>query len=243
MSRLLIVYEDCDVETRGSITEAAERVRDVKFDCVIMDVELPEMKGYDAVPILKTIDPELEIIMTAAENTMELEIEVRKQDVFYYHLKSFDLAELKEAVRNVFKKTGKLKEVKNMDKPAKVLIVDDDPDFVEATRTILKTKGYGVAAAFNKTEALLMIETIKPDLVLLDIMMERCSDGFTICYKLKHDPALRQIPILAISAITERTGFKFSPKTDGEYFQADDYVEKPVKPADLLERVEKLLNM
>ena len=73
--------------------------------------------------------------------------------------------------------------------------------------------------------------------------MEKCSDGFTICYKLKHDPALRQIPILAISAITERTGFKFSPKTDGEYFQADDYVEKPIKPADLLERVEKLLNV
>ena len=237
----LFIDEGYDVETCGDITKAVEKIKDIKVDCVIMDVDLPEMKGYEAVSILKTIDPKVQIIMTAVENTMELEAKVRKQDIFYYYIKSFDQGELKEAVRDVFKKLGKTKEIREMDKPPKVLLIDDDLDFVKATRTILENKGYKIEAAYNKEEAMEKIEKVKPDLILMDIMMERMDDGFTICYKLKHDPDLKNIPVLAISAITQRTGFKISPKTDGEYFEADDYMEKPVKPADLLKRVEMLL--
>lgn len=101
------IDEDYDVEVSGSIKDAAERINDVKFDCVIMDVELPEMEGFKAVSILKAIDPKVQIIMTATENTAELEAKVRKQNIFYYYIKSFDREELKEAVRNVFKKLGK----------------------------------------------------------------------------------------------------------------------------------------
>ena len=112
----LFTDEGYDVETSGCISEAAEMINNVKFDCVIMDVDLTEMKGYKAIPILKAIDPKIQIIMIATENTVELELEVRKQDVFYYYIKSFDREELKEAVRDVFKKLGKVKEVKKMDK-------------------------------------------------------------------------------------------------------------------------------
>ena len=237
----LFIKEGYDVEISGGLTEAAERVNDVKFDCIIMDVDLPEMKGYKAVPILKAIDPKVQIIMTAVENTVELEAEVRKQDIFYYYIKSFDQEELKEAVRDVFKKLGKVKDVKEMNKPQKVLVIDDDPGFVTATMPILESRGYKVEAAYDRGEAMEKIERLKPDLILLDIMMEKLTDGFDICYKLKHDPEMKKIPVLAVSAITEKTGFKFSPATDGEYFEADDYIEKPVKPADLLKRVEKLL--
>jgi len=237
----LFADEGYDVETSSGITEAVGRIQNARFDCVIMDVLLPEVKGYEAVQILKTIDPKAQVIMTAAENTRELEAKVREQDIFYYYIKSFDREELKLAVSDVFKKLGKVKEVRKMDQPAKILIVDDDPDFVEATRTILESKAYEVEPAHNKNEAMEKISQLKPDLILLDIMMERLVDGFTICYKLKHDPELKHIPVLAISAITERTGFKFSPITDGEYFEAEDYVEKPIKADDLLQRVEKLL--
>ncbi|MDH5203980.1 MAG: response regulator [Nitrospirota bacterium] len=230
-----------DVETSGGITKAAERIKDVKFDCIIMDVDLPEMKGYEAVSILKAIDPKAQIIMTAVENTLELEEKVRKQDIFYYYIKSFDWEELKEAVRDVFKKMGKANEVRKMNKPPNILVVDDDPNFVVVMKSVLESKGYNVEAAYDSKEAMEKIERLKPDLILLDIMMEKLTDGFNICYKLKHDPEMKNIPVLAVSAITERTGFKFSPATDGEYFEADDYVEKPVKPTDLLERVEKLL--
>ena len=237
------IKEGYDVETSGGVTKAVERVKDVKFDCVIVDVNLPEMKGYQAAPILKAIDPKVEIVMTAAENTAELEAKVRKQDIFYYYIKSFDPNELQEAVRDVFKKLGKVKEVKEMDKPRNVLVIDDDASFVTAITPVLQSKGYKVEAAHNKKEAMEKIDGLKPDLILLDIMMEKLTDGFDICYKLKHDPEMKKIPVLAVSAVTKETGFRFSPATDGEYFEADDFVEKPVKPADLLERIEKLLRV
>ena len=237
----LFIDQGCDVEVCGNIKDAAENVNNVKFDCVIMDVDLPDMEGYKAVPILKTIDPKVQIIMTAAKNTLELEEKVRKQDIFYYYIKSFDREELIEAVRDVFKKLGKVKEVKEMDKPRNILVIDDDENFVTAITPVLRSKGHKVDAAYSKEEAIEKIDRLKPDLILLDIMMEKLTDGFDICYKLKHDPEMKKIPVLAVSAVTKETGFRFSPVTDGEYFEADDFVEKPIKPTDLLERVEKLL--
>ena len=235
------IKEGYDVEIISGITKAAERVKNVQFDCVIMDVNLPEMMGYEAVSILKAIDPKVQIIMTSADNTPELEAKVRKQNIFYYYIKSFDRKELKDAVRDVFKKLGKPKEAKEMDKAQMVLIVDDDPSFVTAIAPVLESKGYQLETAHNKEEAMEKIEKDKPDLILLDIMMERITDGFNLCYKLKHDPEMKKIPVLAVSAITKETGFKVSPATDGEYFEADDYMEKPVNLPELLERVEKLL--
>ena len=96
------VRQGYEVETNQCVREAAQRVKDVKFGCIILDVDLPKMKGYDAVSILKAIDPEIQIIMTSKDNNMDIEVEVRKQDIFYYYIKSFDREELIEAVRDVF---------------------------------------------------------------------------------------------------------------------------------------------
>lgn len=233
--------EGYEVETSGGLTEAVERIKNVKFDCIVMDVKLPEIKGYEAVPILKAIDPHTRIIMTAAKNTKRLEAKVRGQDIFYYYIKSFGREELKSAVKDAFKKPGRPGEPRMSKERQKILIVDDDLDFVQAISAVLESKSYRVVAAHNKEEAMERIKQERPDVILLDIMMDKLTDGFTICYKLKHDPGLKKIPVFAISAITERTGFKFSPKTDGEYFEADDYAEKPIEPAELLARIENLL--
>jgi len=238
----LFSSEGYQVEISEGVTNGLQKLKDIKFDCLIMDVALPEMKGYQALPIVRTVDPKINVIMTAAHNTPELEARVREQDIFYYYIKSFDREELRLAVHDVFKKLGKIKEVRRMNQEAKILIVDDDPAFVEATTAILKNGSYKVEAAYDKEEAMEKIKKEKPDLILLDVMMQRLDDGFTICYKLKHDPELKQIPVLMITGITKKTGFKFSPQTDGEYLEADDYVEKPIKASDLLERVKKLLN-
>ena len=130
-----------------------------------------------------------------------------------------------------------------MGRPQKVLVVDDDLNFVTAMTPVLESRGYQVEAAYSKSEAAQKVERFKPDLVVLDIMMEKLSDGFDLCRELKRDPELNEIPVLAVSAINKEIGMKFSPKTDGEYFQADDFLEKPVSPENLLERVEKLLKV
>ena len=80
-----------------------------------------------------------------------------------------------------------------------------------------------------------------PNLIILDVMMDKHTDGFEFCYNLKHDEECRKIPVLMVTAVTEKTGFKFSPETDGEYLQADDYVAKPIPVAELLSRVNKLI--
>ncbi len=237
----LFSSEGYQVEISEGVTDGLQKLKDIKFDCLIMDVELPEMKGYQAFPLMRTVDPKIDVIMTAARNTPELEARVREQDIFYYYIKSFGREELWLAVRAIFKKLGKIKEVRRMNGQAKILIVDDDPAFVEATTAILKSDSYKVEAAYDKEKAMEKIKREKPDLILLDVMMQRLDDGFTMCYKLKHDPELKPIPVLMITGVTKKTGLKFSPQTDGEYLEADDYVDKPIKAAELLKRVKKLL--
>jgi len=76
----LFIEEGYDVEIAGSVITMAERLKDAKFDCVIMDVDLPEMKGYEAAPLLKAIDPKVQIIMTTTENTLELEAKQAQEE-------------------------------------------------------------------------------------------------------------------------------------------------------------------
>lgn len=103
-----LIRDGFDVETSCNIREAVERIKDIKFCCVIMDVDLPRIKGYDAVSILLAIDPDLKIIMTTNKNSMETETEVRKQDIVYYYIKSFDRGELVEAVHDVYQRQQRL---------------------------------------------------------------------------------------------------------------------------------------
>ncbi len=71
--------------------------------------------------------------------------------------------------------------------------------------------------------------------------MEKYDDGFKMCYELKHDDRYKHIPVIIITAVTEVTGLKFSPETDGEYLEAEDYVQKPISAEVLLEKVGRLV--
>ena len=220
-----------------------EKIRNIEFDCAIMSVNLPEMKGYDAVSIIKMIDPKIEIIMTAEENSMELEAKVRRQNIFYYHIKSFDLQELKLAVRDVFKKSERVKGVVNIHGPVHILVVDDDVNFVKAIKTILESKGYEVDCAFSRLGAVEKINESRPDLILLDTTLEKIDGRVDLYKKLQDDHGMKKIPVLAVSSAVEKTDFNLIPGTCGEYLEADDYIVKPVKAANLLKRVEKLIQL
>jgi DNA-binding response OmpR family regulator len=128
-----------------------------------------------------------------------------------------------------------------MSEKKSILIIDDDKDYAEALRIVLVNNGYGVDCALNIKDGRKAMEKNMPNLIILDVMMDKHTDGFEFCYNLKHDEECRKIPILMVTAVTEKTGFKFSPETDGEYLQADDYVAKPIPVAELLSRVNKLI--
>lgn len=94
--------ENYDTETARNLSEAIKKVSEGSFSCLVMDTHLPEMKGYEAVSILKNLDPGLKIIMTTKKNTKRLEAKVREQDIFFYFIKSFGRDELKLAIKNAF---------------------------------------------------------------------------------------------------------------------------------------------
>ena len=119
----------------------------------------------------------------------------------------------------------------------RILIVDDDPDYAAAIEKILLNSDYSVTLAGDVESGMKKIEEELPDLILLDVMMEQYDDGFNMCYDLKHDNRYKGIPIIIITAVTEVTGPKFNPETDGEYLEADDYVQKPISADLLLEKV------
>ena len=119
----------------------------------------------------------------------------------------------------------------------RILIVDDDPDYAAAIEKILLNSDYSVTLAGDVESGMKKIEEGLPDLILLDVMMEQYDDGFNMCYDLKHDNRYKGIPIIIITAVTEVTGLKFNPETDGEYLEADDYVQKPISADLLLEKV------
>ena len=116
-----------------------------------------------------------------------------------------------------------------------VLVVDDDPDFVEITRTILEAKGYDVTTAVSGSQALKMMRQDAPDLVLLDIMMSHVLDGLDVSRVMSEDPELRKVPVVMISSITDSPSAGMFP-TD-EYLPIDAWISKPVQPKDLLEKV------
>lgn len=95
--------ENYVIETGKNLTEAIQKIAQGGVVCVVMNINLPEMKAYEAVPILRNIDPQLKIILTTNKNTKRLEAKVRQQEIFYYFIKSFGEDELKLAIQNAFK--------------------------------------------------------------------------------------------------------------------------------------------
>lgn len=124
----------------------------------------------------------------------------------------------------------------------KILIIDDDRDYGDALRIVLENHGYTVNHVLNIRDGRTSVDAQKPDLIILDVMMDKHTDGFDLCSELKNDQECSMIPILMLTAVTEKTGFKFSPETDGDYCRANDYVSKPVPVAELLSRVNKLIS-
>ncbi len=127
-----------------------------------------------------------------------------------------------------------------MEKKAKILLVDDDADFVESTRTVLESKPYDVIVAKNGDEGLRKAKEVKPDLIILDVIMP-VKDGFTAAEQLKKDPELSRIPTIMLTAFAEKHAEASIPVSRGFTLEAEDYIEKPVSPEELLARVDKQL--
>jgi two-component system alkaline phosphatase synthesis response regulator PhoP len=123
----------------------------------------------------------------------------------------------------------------------KILLVDDDPDLVEAVSTILESKGYAVVKAYGGVEGLKKAQTENPDLIVLDVMMPD-KDGYEVCKELKADKKYRSIPVLLLTAVVSNIPTTKYTHQMGRDTEADDYMDKPVEPEELVKRIETLIS-
>ena len=130
-----------------------------------------------------------------------------------------------------------------------ILIIEDDKDLVEAWKLVLESEGYRVRHASNGKQGLDAIKAERPDIIILDVMMDSRTEGFHVAYKLRSKApdsefaSYRNIPILLVSAIHETTEFRFDDDVKTEWLPVDDFVEKPVQPKELLSIIERMLKV
>ncbi len=118
-----------------------------------------------------------------------------------------------------------------------IAIIDDDPDILDASGLVLKSKGFEVITASNPTDGYTLIKEQNPDLIILDVMMDEPDDGFFLAQKLRREKITT--PIIMYTSVSKATGLEFDK---GEMVPVDDFVEKPISPEQLLQKVNKLLN-
>jgi len=127
----------------------------------------------------------------------------------------------------------------------KIYIVDDDRNIVEAMTIVLKKNGYEVQAQYDEKNVVKNLEKAKPNLVILDVMFpENPNAGFEIARELKGNPQTASIPILMLSAINEKgvyAGTFSNRDRDETWLPVEQFIEKPVKPDQLLEKVKKAI--
>ena len=126
--------------------------------------------------------------------------------------------------------------------PEKILVVDDDPDILEILTTILESRGYQVIDARDGIEGLAALKAEKPDLMILDLLMPK-MDGFAVLKELQDGrwSQHRGTPILILTSVREEAARRRYELETAMELNIDDYVEKPISPDILVERVEKLL--
>jgi CheY-like chemotaxis protein len=129
----------------------------------------------------------------------------------------------------------------------KILIIDDDLDVVEAMKIALESVGYTVDSAPDAEEGLDKLLSFAPDLLILDVMMNTDTEGFNAAWEIRSpDPnsrfsQFRDIPILMISAVSSEKKMSFDPKRDQDYLPVNDFVEKPISPKTLIQKVQGLI--
>ena len=125
---------------------------------------------------------------------------------------------------------------------AKILIVDDDIELIDATRAVLESHGHAVIAAHDGEQGFKKAKTEKPDLLLLDVMMKHDNEGFEIARRLKEDKDTNKLPVIIITGIKKAKGLPFSFEPDKDWLPVSAVLDKPVKPEKLLKTVEKALS-
>ena len=127
-----------------------------------------------------------------------------------------------------------------MEETKNVLLVDDDPDFVDVVRTYLVKEGFNVEVAYNGAEGIEKVKASPPDCIVLDVMMPE-KDGYEVCKELKEEEQYQDIPIILLTAVASHVPSTRYSHFDGMSMEADDYISKPASAEAIVESVKSLI--
>jgi CheY-like chemotaxis protein len=126
--------------------------------------------------------------------------------------------------------------------PARIVIVDDNKDYLFTMETFLNRNGFSVKTASDGASGMELIKEESPDLIMLDVMMETTFSGFEVCRKVRNNPDLKDTPIIGISGMAEEIGTRFDKYGDADYFSPNVFMDKPVDKEVLLDKINELVS-
>ncbi|NOX35463.1 MAG: response regulator [Deltaproteobacteria bacterium] len=125
---------------------------------------------------------------------------------------------------------------------AKIVIVDDNADYLFTMQTFLSRNGFEVETAPDGRTGMDLIRKERPNLILLDVMMETTFSGFEVCRQIRNDPELKKTPIIGITGMEDELGLEFDKYDDADYFSPDAFFDKPVDKDALLKKIKDLIS-
>jgi len=123
----------------------------------------------------------------------------------------------------------------------KILLIDDDSDFVNANKLLLEKNGFEVVTAFDGEEGLKKAEGENPDLIVLDVMMKTGTEGFHVAKQIREIESLKETPVIMLSGIRRDLDMKWDFEPDERFLPVTEFLEKPLSPQNLLEKIRQLI--
>jgi len=232
-----------DVVSDNDLGTAIHRAQTNRFDVIVLDANIQGMPIERIIQILKDIGPESKIIVKTDVNTKELEAKVRKEEIYYYHLDSFGVDDLKLAIESaIIQKSKKLSSEKSNAVARKlVLMVDENENFIEIHKTNLENHNYVVDVCYNADEAIRKIKTKQPDLIMVDMGIPVGSAGLHFMEMLMNEQNMKKIPVLIFISKTKLEKYEKILDRVKSALPTWTYLEKPVKIEDVIPKVEALI--
>ena len=128
-----------------------------------------------------------------------------------------------------------------MQQKKRILLIDDDADFIYLNKVFLESKGYRIITAYNGEEGLKKAIKNKPDLIVLDVMMTRITEGFDVSRKIRMDERLKTIPVIMLTGIRKKERLPWTFEPDDNWLPVTKFLEKPISPQKLLKEIEKIV--
>ena len=213
---------------------------DKKPACILLNASSIRRSIRTEIEAYRETDPDIPCVVSIDGEDETVEAEARESGISYFHQEAAGDDDLTAAICVIVDRSSPRRSVVDRpQRPGRILVVDDDMDFAIVVRHILQKEGYEVIWASNKAEGLKLAEEHMPDLIILDIMMEKQTDGVAMCYQLKHHGRLKNTPVIIVSGLTSAFGIDL--RAQGWAIDADCFMDKPIQQDRLLRETKRLL--